>query len=39
MADTWDEACMKELSQSPGVDRTFAIGSVMAVEMRSKDRG
>ena len=39
MSDKWDEAGVKELSQAPGVDRAFAIGSVMAVEMLSDDQG
>lgn len=39
MADSWDEAAVRELSRLPKVDRAFALGSVLAVEMKSAERG
>lgn len=39
MSDTWDEAAVMELSRLPTVDRAFGLGSVLAVELKTSDRG
>eukprot|EP00752_Nemacystus_decipiens_P005181 g4701.t1 len=39
MANSWDEAAVRELSRLPAVDRAFALGSVLAVEMKAATRG
>lgn len=39
MANSWDEAAVRELSRLPTVDRVFGLGSVLAVEMKSAKRG
>lgn len=39
MANSWDEAAVRELSRLPTVDRAFALGSVLAVEMKAAKRG
>ena len=39
MANSWDEAAVRELSRLPSVDRAFALGSVLAVEMKAAKRG
>ncbi len=39
MANSWDEAAVRELSRLPKVDRAFGLGSVLAVEMKSAERG
>eukprot|EP00903_Cladosiphon_okamuranus_P015221 g14067.t1 len=39
MANSWDEAAVRELSRLPSVDRAFALGSVLAVEMKATTRG
>lgn len=39
MANVWDEAAVAKLSQLPSVDRTFSLGSVLAVEMKATHRG
>lgn len=39
MANSWDEAAVRELSRLPTVDRAFGLGSVLAVEMKDAKRG
>lgn len=39
MSDSWDEEAVRALSRLPDVDRAFALGSVLAVEMKATDRG
>ncbi|CAN0443819.1 unnamed protein product [Hapterophycus canaliculatus] len=39
MSDSWDEGAVRELSKLPNVDRAFALGSVLAVEMKAAQRG
>lgn len=39
MANSWDEAAVRELSRLPTVDRAFGLGSVLALEMKAATRG
>ncbi|CAM9536742.1 unnamed protein product [Pylaiella littoralis] len=39
MANSWDESAVRELSRLPTVDRAFGLGSVLAVEMKTAERG
>lgn len=39
MANSWDEAAVRELSRLPIVKRAFGLGSVLAVEMNDAKPG
>ncbi|CAN0258670.1 unnamed protein product, partial [Ectocarpus sp. 4 AP-2014] len=39
MSDSWDEKAVRALSRLPTVDRAFALGSVLAIEMKAANRG